>query len=148
MVHPNGGPDEEHEPVHANVAALTGSCGAERWSVKTGTDADASTINLQSTTPTTIASLDALPAPSSLPSNWLHIDTAETGTTAYDTLTVKVGGTTLASYSNTNAASGYARHTVSLTAYIGQTIAVTFTGSEDYTQQTSFVLDDTALTVT
>ena len=81
-------------------------------------------------------------------SYWLHIDTAETGTTAYDTLTVKVGTTTLASYSNTNAATGYAQHTASLTAYLGQTITITFTGSEDYTQQTSFVLDDTALTVT
>ena len=49
--------------------ALNGSCGVERWSVKTGTDADAGLINLQSSAQTTIASLDALPAPTSLPSN-------------------------------------------------------------------------------
>ena len=48
---------------------LSGSCGVERWSVKTGTDADAGLINLQSPTQTTIASLDSLPAPTSLPSN-------------------------------------------------------------------------------
>src|SRR5579859_7014464 len=53
---------EEQEP-------LNGSCGVERWSVKTGTDADASLINLQAITPTTIASLISLPAPSTLPSN-------------------------------------------------------------------------------
>jgi Putative Ig domain len=60
---------EEHEPVTASQDSSTGSCGVERWSVKTGTDADAGKINLQSTTSTTIASLVALPAPSSLPSN-------------------------------------------------------------------------------
>lgn len=49
---------------------LNGSCGVERWSVKTGTDADAGLINLQPPTQTTIASLDALPAPTNLlPSN-------------------------------------------------------------------------------
>lgn len=49
--------------------ALNGSCGVERWSVKTGTDADAGLINLQSTTQTTIASLISLPAPTTLPPN-------------------------------------------------------------------------------
>lgn len=53
----------------ADQEPLSGLCGVERWSVKTGTDADASLINLQATTKTTIATLDALPAPSSLPSN-------------------------------------------------------------------------------
>src|SRR6266704_4145901 len=60
---------EEQEKVVTNSASSTGSCGVERWSVKTGTDADAGKINLQSTTATTIASLAALPAPASLPSN-------------------------------------------------------------------------------
>jgi hypothetical protein len=58
----NGAGDQEQEP-------LNGSCGVERWSVKTGTDADASLINLQSTTQTTIAALTALPAPTALPAN-------------------------------------------------------------------------------
>jgi uncharacterized membrane protein len=51
-------------PAHALA-----QCGVERWSVKTGTDADVGLINLNSTTPTTIASLVALPQPTSLPSN-------------------------------------------------------------------------------
>ena len=44
---------------------------------------------------------------------WLHIDTAETGTTAYDTLNVQVRNSsgavlsTLATYSNANTAAGY-----------------------------------------
>jgi hypothetical protein len=49
--------------------ALNGSCGVERWSVKTGTDANAGLINLQSTTQTTIASLISLLAPTTLPAN-------------------------------------------------------------------------------
>jgi hypothetical protein len=53
----------------ADQEALNGSCGVERWSVKTGTDADASLINRQSTTQTTIASLISLPAPTTLPTN-------------------------------------------------------------------------------
>jgi hypothetical protein len=80
-------------------------------------------------------------------SYWLHIDTAETGSTAYDTLKLTAGGSTLASFSNVNAASGYQQHTVNLSAYIGQTVALTFTGTEGSKYQTSFVLDDTALNV-
>lgn len=79
---------------------------------------------------------------------WLHIDTAETSTTkAYDTLAVKVGSTTLAMYSNLNHATGYAQRNIDATTYAGQTVTITFTGAEDYTKQTSFVLDDTGLTL-
>ncbi|WP_406377388.1 hydrolase [Streptomyces sp. NBC_00197] len=86
---------------------------------------------------------------------YLHVDTAETTTsTAYDTLkaqVVKSSGTvlaTLATYSNLNAASGFTQRTFSLGAtYAGQTVGVRFTGTEGSTLQTSFVLDDTALTV-
>ncbi|MEY9968026.1 hypothetical protein ABIA33_006106 [Streptacidiphilus sp. MAP12-16] len=60
---------EEHEEVVAHAAAVTGSCGVERWSVKTGTDADAAKITVQSTTATTIPALASLAAPGSLPAN-------------------------------------------------------------------------------
>ncbi|MFD9585352.1 hydrolase [Streptomyces sp. NPDC059980] len=86
---------------------------------------------------------------------YLHVDTAETTTsTAYDTLKAQVvnsSGTvlaTLATCSNLNAASGFTQRTFSLGAtYAGQTVGVRFTGTEGSTLQTSFVLDDTALTV-
>jgi hypothetical protein len=55
-------------PCIAN-AMLLAQCGVERWSVKTGTDADAGSVNLASTTPTTIASLVALSAPQPIPLN-------------------------------------------------------------------------------
>ncbi|WP_063771102.1 S53 family peptidase [Streptacidiphilus neutrinimicus] len=77
---------------------------------------------------------------------YLHIDTAETTkATAYDTLKVQIGSTTLATYSNLNAASGYSLKTFNLSAYAGQTVTLKFTGSEDSSLQTSFVIDDTAL---
>ena len=85
---------------------------------------------------------------------YLHIDTAETTTTsAYDKLTVQVtntGGTvlaTLGTYSNLNKNTGYAVHTNSLATYIGQTVVIKFTGTEDGSLQTSFVVDDVTLTV-
>ena len=57
---------------------------------------------------------------------YLHIDTAETGTTtAYDKLTVKAGSARpLATYSNLNAATGYAQQTFNLSSFAGQTITV------------------------
>jgi hypothetical protein len=79
---------------------------------------------------------------------WLHIDTAETTTTtAYDKLTVAIGTTTLATYSNLNHNTGYSPKTLSALAFAGQTVTIKFTGTEDSQKQTSFVIDDTALTV-
>jgi hypothetical protein len=46
---------------------LFGQCGVERWPVKTGTDSDAGSVNLNLSTPNTIASLTALATPSSIP---------------------------------------------------------------------------------
>ncbi|MFJ9440613.1 M4 family metallopeptidase [Kitasatospora sp. NPDC101235] len=76
---------------------------------------------------------------------WLHIDTAESGSTAYDKLTVSVNGTTLKTYSNVDAAAGYQQRTFDLSAYAGQTVTVKFTGTEDSSLQTSFVIDDTSV---
>ncbi|WP_033212873.1 hydrolase [Kitasatospora phosalacinea] len=78
---------------------------------------------------------------------WLHIDSAASATTAFDTLTVTANGTTLASYSNTNAATGYQQRTFNLAGYAGQSVTLKFTGTEDYTKQTSFVLDDVNVNV-
>ncbi|MFG2205751.1 M28 family peptidase [Streptomyces sp. NPDC048638] len=76
---------------------------------------------------------------------WLHIDTEENPRAAYDTLKLKVGGTSVATLSNTDAATGYTQRTVDLTPYIGQRITLTFTATEDATLQSSFVIDDATL---
>jgi hypothetical protein len=84
---------------------------------------------------------------------WLHIDTAEIGSTPYDTLKVQVLSSTgsvlatLATYSNANAAPGYLQRSFGLAAYAGKTVTLKFTGAEDASLQTSFVVDDTALRV-
>ncbi|MFF3560065.1 M4 family metallopeptidase [Streptomyces sp. NPDC002574] len=78
---------------------------------------------------------------------WLHIDSAETTTsTQYDKLTVTAGSTTLATYSNLNKATGYTQKSFSLNAFAGSTVSLKFTGTEDSSLQTSFVVDDTAVT--
>lgn len=50
-------------------SALFAQCGVERWSVKTGTDADSGLVNLNSSSSTAITTLRALPAPSPIPAN-------------------------------------------------------------------------------
>ena len=124
------------EPAH------TGS--NDCWLLGTGstaTESIAQTVSIPST------------AVSASLSFWLHIDTAETGSTAYDTLAVQVKSTsgtvlgTLATYSNVNSNTGYTLRTFDLSAYKGQTIQLSFLGNEDASNQTSFVLDDITLTV-
>jgi hypothetical protein len=104
---------------------------------------------------------DTLSQPVALPTGcandtfsfWLHIDTAETGTTAFDTLNVQVlnnSGTvlgTLATFSNANAAGGYTQRSFSLAGFAGQTVTLKFTGTEGSKLQTSFVVDDAAVNV-
>ncbi|WP_093788134.1 putative Ig domain-containing protein [Actinacidiphila guanduensis] len=79
---------------------------------------------------------------------YLDVSTEETSTTtAYDKLTVQAGSTTVATYSNLNASSGYVQKTVNLSSQIGKTFTLKFTGTEDSSLATSFLLDDTALNV-
>lgn len=84
---------------------------------------------------------------------YLHIDSAETTTSAaYDKLSVQLVNssgtllTTLATYSNLNKASGYAQRTFDVTRYKGQSVTLRLTGAEDGSLQTSFVVDDASLT--
>ncbi|WP_035797341.1 S53 family peptidase [Kitasatospora mediocidica] len=77
---------------------------------------------------------------------WLHIDTAETGSTAYDTLKVQANSSTVASFSNVNHNTGYVQKSYDLSSFAGQTVTLKFTGTEDSSLQTSFVIDDTAIT--
>jgi PKD repeat protein len=85
---------------------------------------------------------------------YMHVDTAETSTTTkYDTLQLQAlnsSGTVLSNlytYSNLNANTGYSLHSFTLASYAGQTITLKFTGTEDSTLKTSFVLDDTSVAV-
>ena len=80
---------------------------------------------------------------------YLSSDTAESGSTAYDTMKVQVVDgattTTLATYSNVGTNATYTQKSFNVTAYKGKTISVKFLMNEDSSLQTSFVVDDTAL---
>ncbi|MFT7868146.1 MULTISPECIES: putative Ig domain-containing protein [Amycolatopsis] len=78
---------------------------------------------------------------------WQHIDTKETTTgTKYDKLVVQAGSDTLASYSNLDKNTGYVQRTVDVSRYLGQTVTLKVTGTEDSSLATNFVLDDFSLT--
>ncbi|MEJ1088484.1 hypothetical protein WDU99_09175 [Microbacterium sp. Mu-80] len=76
---------------------------------------------------------------------WLRITTSETLPIAYDTLklTVSRQGTTtpLRTWSNLDEQE-YTMVRVPLGAYAGSTVTLAFTGTEDYSKTTSFVIDD------
>ncbi len=58
---------EEDEILVPNAFASSGSCGVERWSVKTGTDSGAGAINLSSTSANTIVTMRSWTAPNPIP---------------------------------------------------------------------------------
>ncbi|KGN38760.1 M4 family metallopeptidase [Knoellia subterranea] len=80
---------------------------------------------------------------------WLRTDTAESGSTAYDTMKVQIvdGSTvnTLATYTNVGTNATYTQKSFNVAAYKGKTVTVRFLMNEDSSLQTSFVVDDTAL---
>ena len=81
---------------------------------------------------------------------WIRTDTAESGSTVYDTMKVQVVSgsttTTLKTWSNVGTSATYASSSHSLLAWKGRTITVRFLMNEDSSLQTSFVLDDTSVT--
>ncbi|KGN38759.1 M28 family peptidase [Knoellia subterranea] len=80
---------------------------------------------------------------------WLRTDTAESGSTAYDTVKVQIvdgsSTTTLATYSNVGTNATYTQKSFNITAYKGRTVVVKFLMNEDSSLQTSFVVDDAAV---
>jgi Zn-dependent metalloprotease len=79
---------------------------------------------------------------------WIHIDTAETARSrAYDTLVVQYGDSTLVTLSNLDHNTGYTQLSFDLSAFAGRTVELGFTGFEDSSLHTSFVVDDTAVTL-
>jgi subtilase family serine protease len=79
---------------------------------------------------------------------FLHIDTRETTTaTAFDKLSVQVGTSTVGSFSNLSHNTGYVQQSVNVGNLAGSTVTLKYTGTEDSSLATSFVVDDVALTV-
>jgi subtilase family serine protease len=78
---------------------------------------------------------------------YLWIDSNEGTSYPYDTLKISANGTTVRTYSNVNQGTGYVKRSVSLSSYAGKTVTIKWTGTEDSSLATSFLIDDTALTL-
>ncbi len=79
---------------------------------------------------------------------WLHVDTAETTVfSRNDRLTVTLGSSTTAVYSNLNRGSGYVQRKFDVASFAGTTVTLKFSATENSSRQTSFVVDDTTITV-
>ncbi len=78
---------------------------------------------------------------------YLYIDSAEGTSKAYDKLALTANGTSVQSFSNVNQGTGYVQRSVTLSSYAGKTVALKWTGTEDSSLATSFLIDDTALTL-
>ncbi|HEY3630197.1 MAG TPA: hypothetical protein VGL21_04830 [Jatrophihabitantaceae bacterium] len=74
-----------------------------------------------------------------------YVTTQETGTTAYDKLTVQVNGTTVATLSNASSTNAWFATTANLSAYAGQTITVRFAATGGTKLPTSFWVDDVSV---
>lgn len=120
--------------------ARTGS-----WKAWLGGNGRSSTENVrQSVTIPTTATAPKL-------SFWVRVDTSEsTRTRIYDRMRVDIvngsATSTLATLSNLDARADYVLKTYDLSAYKGKTISVNLVATEDVSMQTSFVVDDTAIT--
>jgi hypothetical protein len=76
---------------------------------------------------------------------WLHIDSQQTSGTN-GSFTVQVAGTTIATFTNLNANSGYTEHSYTLpTSDSGKSIKILFTGTENNDNNTSYVVGEVQL---
>jgi subtilisin family serine protease len=76
---------------------------------------------------------------------YLKIVTSEYEPAVFDSFTARVGSTVLATYTNLNPSSTYVLRSFNVGAFAGQTVTISFTGTEDWSYQTSFLLDDVSL---
>ncbi|WP_405852037.1 Ig domain-containing protein [Streptomyces sp. NBC_00090] len=97
----------------------------------------------------TLSQTVTLPAGCSAPlTYWQYINTDEAmAGIQYDKLTVQANTATVATASNLDAAEGYVKKTVNLSAFAGKSVTLKSTGTEDEWYTTSFVIDDVALTI-
>jgi hypothetical protein len=127
--------------------------GATGWSatsgvLNTGSNAHAGTgfawlDGYGSTHTDTLQQVISIPANCNATLNYyLLIDTDDEPSSAFDKVTLTANGQTLATFSNLDAASGYVLRSSSLAAFAGQSVTLKWTGVEDPSLQTSFLVDD------
>ncbi len=98
----------------------------------------------------TNASTQSLSQPITVPPSatlrfWTYLTTAETGPTAYDSLTVKLGSATLQTLSNAGTAGSWVSTSVSVAGFGGQSLALSFTATNGTKLVTTFWVDDVSV---
>ncbi|MBC7595172.1 MAG: S8 family serine peptidase, partial [Kineosporiaceae bacterium] len=157
FTNPSGGTTPP--PTGDNVTNGTFEAGATGWSGNTGVIGSGTYPAFAGTQKAWLngygsASTEAINQTVAIPSTatsatltfQLRVDSAESGSTAYDLLRVYSGLTVLGTYSNVNETSGYVQRSFNMTAYKGQSVTIKFSGTEDSSLQTSFLIDNVALT--
>jgi plastocyanin len=85
---------------------------------------------------------------------FLRVASTETATVANDKLKVQIldnlGAVkkTVKTFSNLNKSGSYSKHTFNIAGFAGQTIKIRFLGTENSSLKTTFLVDDTAVTIT
>ncbi|HZE49160.1 MAG TPA: hypothetical protein VE074_06315, partial [Jatrophihabitantaceae bacterium] len=74
-----------------------------------------------------------------------YVTTQETGTTAYDKLTVQVNGAAVATLSNASTTNAWFATSASLAAYAGQTVTLGFAATNGTKLPTTFWVDDVSV---
>ena len=75
---------------------------------------------------------------------WTRMTTTDTGSAVHDKLAVQLGSTTVKTFTNTGTKSTWTSSSVSLAPYAGQSVALTFTATNDASSPTTFWVDDVA----
>jgi subtilisin family serine protease len=82
---------------------------------------------------------------------WWYMSTAESGSTAYDYLRVRLYNSsgalvaTLRTWSNASGAGLWRQDSLSLASYAGQTLRIQFSATTDFSLQSGFFVDDVAM---
>jgi len=74
-----------------------------------------------------------------------YITTQETGTTAYDKLTVQINGSTVTTLSNASTTNAWFATSASLATYAGQTVTLSFVATNGTKLPTTFWVDDVSV---
>jgi Zn-dependent metalloprotease len=91
----------------------------------------------------TLQQVFSIPANCSATLNYyLWIDTEDDPSAAFDKLTLTANGQTIQSFSNLDSGSGYVLRSVSLASFAGQSVTLKWTGTEDASLATNFLIDD------
>jgi hypothetical protein len=128
------------------TSSWTASGGAAASTVHAHSGAGSVALCSANTCTAAVSQQVAIPAGTSATLSFqTYLTSQETGSTAYDKLTVTVGGSTIATLSNASPKGAWVATSASLSAFAGQTITLKFTATNGTKLPTSFWVDDVSV---